>query len=141
MSKVENVGNTISESGLLMERIKNTNPLPKGTERAHVGEMKRRDSSSLIQNDTFDVTLSEAEQLSEKAASEPKIKVKVNATKTNLDFVYDGEIKKAILRIVDEETKKVILQLPPEEAVARMREDSRRGGEGMPAGIVIDENI
>ncbi|MGR3311296.1 MAG: flagellar protein FlaG [Candidatus Brocadiales bacterium] len=139
MSKVENVGNAISESGLLRERIKNTYPLPKGTERAHAGEMKRRDSSSLIQNDTLNITLSGAGQLPEKAASEPKIKLK--DLETNLDFVYDGEIKKAILRVVDEETKKVILQLPPEEAVAKMKEDSKKGGEGMPAGIVIDKNV
>lgn len=133
MSKVENLGNAISESRLLRERISN-NPLSKGNEKV---PGKKADEGKKTVEFTQDTSLSK--DVPEKTASGSETKLKVN--KTNLGFVYDVEIKKAILRIVDAETKAVILQVPPEEIIAKMKEDLKKENEEMPAGVIVDKNV
>lgn len=144
---MENPENIISKSGFLRGKINSNYPLPKRTEKVLDEKMKGRDSSPSVRDNTQNVMHSEAKHLSKKTAPEPETKVKAN--KTNLGFVYDGDIKKAILRIIDEETKKVVFQIPPEDVIARMKKDliktdprpSVLGAHEMSAGIIVDEKV
>ncbi|HHT9125663.1 MAG TPA: flagellar protein FlaG [Candidatus Brocadiia bacterium] len=121
MSTVGNPVNVIPESGPLQKGINNNYPLSKEIEKIPAKKTNGGNKTS------------------EKAASEPETKVKDN--KTNLGFVYDGEVKKAILRVVDEETKKVIFQVPPEEMIARMKEDLKKENDVVPPGIIVDKKV
>ncbi|HLG30677.1 MAG TPA: flagellar protein FlaG [Candidatus Brocadiales bacterium] len=134
MSTVGNPINAIPESGLLRERINNNYPLSKGNERVPDKKANGEDKTSEFTHDIFI-----SKDVPEKTASKSKTKLKVS--ETNLGFVYDGEVKKAILRILDEKTKKVVFQVPPEEVITKMKEDLKKENKEVPAGIIVDKKV
>ena len=133
MGIVENPVNAISRSVLLRERINNY-PLSKENEKVTDRKVSGENKTSKV---TPDIVRSK--DVPERTAYISEAEVKV--IEANLGFTYDGEIKKAVLRVVDEKTKKVVFQVPPEEMIARIKEDLKKDNDVVPAGIIVDKKV